>query len=58
MIGRKMKAIHVEYDDGRIFNITDLEKVDYEAFLELTVKLNAAYQVLMREQKLKDSEKD
>ena len=56
MAGKKIKAIYVEYDDARVFNITDLERAQYEEFIELTEKLRLMYESLMREQKLRDHE--
>lgn len=56
MAGKRIKAIFVEYDDATIFNITDLERTQYEEFIELTEKLRLMYQSLIREQKLRDHE--
>jgi len=55
---KKIKAIYVEYDDARLFNITDLHKPEYEEFLDLMHRLNIAYETILRDQKLKDNLKD
>ena len=54
MAGKKIKAIYVEFDDATIFNVTDLEKTQYEDFIELTHQLRLMYHTLMREKKLND----
>lgn len=39
---RKFEKILVEMD-GKLINITDLKKIDYEAFLDLMLQLRSAY---------------
>ena len=56
MAGKKIKAIYVEYEDATVFNITDLERAQYEDFIELSQKLKNMYESLIREKKLRDYE--